>query len=61
VAELLRLDDGLRDLIAARAPMSDIKQAARERGMQPLREAALAAVRQGRTTLEELERVVGTD
>jgi len=61
VAELLRLDDGLRDLIAARAPLSEIKQAARTRGLQTLREAALAAVRQGRTTLEELERVVGTD
>ena len=61
VAELLRLDDGLRDLIAARAPLSEIKRAARTRGLQTLREAALAAVRQGRTTLEELERVVGTD
>ena len=61
VAELLRLDDGLRDLIAARAPLSDIKQAARQRGLQTLRDTALAAVRQGRTTLEELERVVGHD
>jgi general secretion pathway protein E len=61
VAELLRLDDGLRDLIAARAPLSDIKQAARARGLQTLHEAALADVRQGRTTLEEVERVVGND
>jgi general secretion pathway protein E len=61
VAELLRLDDGLRDLIAARAPLSDIKQAARARGMQTLHGAALAAVRQGRTTLEEVDRVVGND
>ncbi len=61
VAELLRLDDGLRDLIAARAPLSDIKQAARARGLQTLHDAALAAVRQGRTTLEEVERVVGND
>jgi general secretion pathway protein E len=59
VVELLRLDDGLRDLIAARAPMSAIKQAARAGGMQPLHAAALAAVREGRTTLEEVERVVG--
>ena len=61
VAELLRMDDGLRDLIAARASMSAIKQAARERGLLPLRSAALAAVRSGRTTLEEIERVVGPD
>ncbi len=57
VAELLRLDDELRDLIAARAPMSRIKAVARERGMRPLREAALDAVREGWTTAEEVERV----
>ena len=57
VAELLRLDDGLRDLIAARAPMSQIKQAARERGMHPLRDVALAQVRAGLSTFEELDRV----
>jgi general secretion pathway protein E len=59
VVELLRLDDGLRDLIAARAPMSAIKQAARAAGLQPLHAAALAAVREGRTTLDEVDRVVG--
>ncbi|XHS77032.1 GspE/PulE family protein [Burkholderiaceae bacterium UC74_6] len=57
VAELLRLDDGLRDLIAARAPMSAIKEAARSRGMKTLRAEALAAVTRGETTFEELERV----
>jgi general secretion pathway protein E len=57
VAELLKLDDGLRDLIAARAPMSQIKEAARSRGMQPLRAMALASVCRGETTFEELERV----
>jgi len=57
VAELLRLDDGLRDLIAARAPMSQIKEAARSRGMKPLRAAALQAVLAGETSFEELERV----
>lgn len=57
VAELLKLDDGLRDLIAARAPMSQIKEAARSRGMKPLRTLALQAVCRGVTTFEELERV----
>ena len=57
VAELLKLDDGLRDLIAARAPMSQIKDAARSRGMKPLRVMALQAVCRGETTFEELERV----
>jgi general secretion pathway protein E len=57
VSELLLFDDDLRDLIAGRAPMSKIKQSARERGMQSLRSAALDAVRQGWTTFEELDRV----
>lgn len=57
VAELLRLDDGLRDLIASRAPMSQIKEAARSRGMKPLRQQALAAVCRGESTFEELDRV----
>jgi general secretion pathway protein E len=54
---LLLLDDELRDLIAARAPMGHIRQAACARGMTMLRDSALQAVRCGRTSLEELDRV----
>ena len=61
VAELLLLDDELRDLIAARAPMSRIKEAARSRGSRRLREAALELVCQGKTTPEELDRVTLAD
>lgn len=61
VAELLRLDDGLRDQIAARAPMSQIKATARQRGLRPLRDNAWAWVCAGHTTLEELERVTLAD
>jgi general secretion pathway protein E len=61
VAEVLVLDDELRDLIAARAPMQRIKQSARERGMQRLRAAALALVAAGETSFEELDRVVAGD
>ena len=61
VAELLILDDELRDLIASRAPMGSVKQFARERGMQTLRGAAAAFVCQGFSTLEELERVTLAD
>ncbi len=61
VAELLRLDDELRDLIAARAPMSRIKEAARARGMRTLRSSALDCARQGLTTFDELDRVTGND
>ena len=61
VIELMTLNDELRDLIVSRAPMSRIKQAARERGMRPLRDTALAAVCDGATTFEELDRVTLAD
>ena len=57
VAELLCLDDELRDLIATRASMLHIKQVARDRGLRELREAAQDAVRDGWTTAEEVARV----
>ncbi len=59
--ELLTFDDELRDMIVARAPMGQLKKVARARGMTPLREAAIAAVRRGATTFEELERVTLAD
>ena len=61
VAELLLLDDELRDLIARRTPMGSVKQFARERGMRTLRDAAVALVCQGASTLEELDRVTLAD
>ena len=59
--ELLSFDDELRDLIVARAPMSQIKQAARARGLIPLRDTAIQAVCRGETTFEELDRVTLAD
>jgi general secretion pathway protein E len=61
VAEVLVLDDELRDLIAARAPMQRIKKAAQDRGMLRLRTAALALVRDGATSFDELDRVIADD
>ena len=59
--EMLTFDDELRDLIVARAPMSRLKQAARDRGMATLRDAAIAAVCRGATTFDEFERVIVAD
>ena len=61
VAELLRLDDTLRDLITARAPLAQLKQAARTAGLVTVREAVLALVAQGITTLDEADRVTADD
>ncbi len=57
IAELLVLNDEIRDLITARAPVKHIKEAARVHGTRFLREAALAAVKRGDTTLQEINRV----
>jgi general secretion pathway protein E len=57
IPELLALTDEIRELIAARAPIRAIKEAARRHGTRSLREAALDLVREGRTTLEEINRV----
>ncbi|MFM9913796.1 MAG: GspE/PulE family protein [Methylophilaceae bacterium] len=57
IAELLVLDDELREMIIAREPLRRLKEAGRARGMKSLREAALASVARGETTLEEINRV----
>ncbi len=61
IAEMLTLNDALRDLIVARAPIAQLKHAARESGMTSLRHSAVQAVCAGITTFEELERVTTTD
>ena len=57
IAELLVLDDEVKDLIAGRAPMRTLKQAAAGKGGSTLREAALELARRGETTMEEVDRV----
>ncbi len=59
VAEVLVLDDGLRELIASKAPVSQLKEAARRVGASPVRDLALACAAAGQTTLAEVQRVVG--
>ena len=58
VAEVLILDDELRELIIAREPVRRIKEAAYRKGTRLLRDAGLDLVRRGETTLQELNRVV---
>ena len=59
VAEVLVLNDALRELITRQAPVAQLKDEARRAGLVPLREVALACVAAGQTTLSELQRVVG--
>jgi len=57
IGELLVLNDELRELIIARAPVRKLKDVARAAGTVPLREAALRLVDAGETTIEEIDRV----
>ncbi len=57
IAEMLLLNDEIRELIVAREPIRRIKEAAKRNGTRFLRNAALDMVRDGRTSLQEANRV----
>ena len=59
VAEVLVLDDAMRELIVARAPISTLKERAALNGLRPIMASALAWVRRGETTIDEVMRVAG--
>ncbi len=61
IGELLDMSDRMRQLILDRRPASELKHAAREEGMTFLREAALAKVFAGQTTLREINKVTFVD
>jgi len=58
VFETLLMDSRIRDLVLRGASEEDIRLAAQESGMRTLIEDGLEKARQGRTTLEELGRVL---
>jgi type IV pilus assembly protein PilB len=57
IHELLDLTDRIRELILEKRPSSEIRKAAHEEGMKFLRDSALARVRQGETTMKEINKV----
>jgi general secretion pathway protein E len=57
VGELLVLSDDMREAIINKAPVRQLKELAQRSGVKLLRQAALEMVRQGHTTLEEVNRV----
>ena len=61
ISELLDLSDHIREMIIDRRPTSEIKRAAREEGMMFLRDSALGKVREGMTTLKEINKVTFID
>jgi type IV pilus assembly protein PilB len=57
IHELLDLTERIRELILDRRPTSEIKRLARDEGMTFLRESAIEKVREGTTTLREINKV----
>jgi general secretion pathway protein E len=57
IAEIMVLTDELREMIVAREPIRALKEAARRGGTRFLRDAAVELVREGHTSLEEINRV----
>ncbi len=57
IHELLDLTDQIREMILNKRPTSEIKRAAREDGMTFLRESAVLKMREGITTLREINKV----
>ncbi|CCW35010.1 type II secretion system protein E (GspE) [Chthonomonas calidirosea] len=60
IYELMRVNAEIAEMIVRRAPLADLKEAAKANGMMELREDGLAKVLQGITTPEEVMRTVFT-
>jgi type IV pilus assembly protein PilB len=57
ICELLDLTDRIREMIVDRRPTSEIKRVAREEGMVTLRESGLNKIREGITSVKEINKV----
>ncbi len=57
IVELLEMNDEMRELIAAKSPISELKKRALQNGTIFLRQAALEKVLRGETTFKEIDRV----
>ncbi|MBI3947773.1 MAG: Flp pilus assembly complex ATPase component TadA [Armatimonadetes bacterium] len=58
IYELLVMDERIKDLVVRRAPLCEIREAARAAGMRSLKEDGLGKAREGITTVEEVFRAV---
>ncbi len=60
IYEMMKMNAEIAELIVRRAPLADVKEAAKANGMKELREDGLIKILQGITTPEEVMRVVFT-
>jgi type IV pilus assembly protein PilB len=56
VFEVMEMSEGLRELVIANAPLSELRQRAVAEGMSTLRQSGMHQVAQGMTTVEEVVR-----
>jgi len=60
IHEMMLMNDEIADLVVRRAPVADVREAARANGMMLLREDGLRKILEGVTSPEEIRRVVFT-
>ena len=60
IYELMQINEELQELIVRRAPVTEVKEAARANGMITLQEDGFRKCKDGHTTVEEVMRVVFT-
>jgi len=60
IYEMMLINEEVAELVVRRAPLADVREAARANGMKTLKEDGLEKVLQGLTTPEEIRRVVFT-
>ncbi|WP_341893404.1 GspE/PulE family protein [Variovorax sp. YR752] len=59
IAEIHEVDDSLRDAVTEGAPVSEVRRLAQQRAGSTLLQLSAQHVARGRTTMEEVKRVVG--
>ncbi len=61
IYEIMTLDDDMREMIMNHASSAVLREAARKRGMRPLRASGLLSIYEGMTTIEEVVRQTISD
>ena len=59
IYELFLLDEEIQDLTTAHAASSELRRAARQKGMKTLREDGWIKLNRGLTSIEEVSRITG--
>ncbi|KAF3998301.1 GspE/PulE family protein [Glaciimonas immobilis] len=61
LAEILRCSEAFKDAVIQKVPMRELKAIAKAEGFVSMSEVAMSAVLQGKTTLQEVQRVIAME